>query len=233
MAEVIGYIVSNYTWFLVGAIIILLAIIGSYADKTNFGQGKNRNSDSENDIVNENSETIFQEPIRTENSFASNDTNNMEINSENDLNTALNTSNNFINDNLDTTSLFEEDLQEISNPEVNNIIQPNQTNVIDEIINEELEKDVEKPFKEKEIVQNNLIDQNFSYSLDEGFDKFDEEFNNIIPKKEIIDGELLDDIDELTLDKKYDFSSNSIPDLDDVDLPKIKGIEKEDNIWKF
>ena len=45
MSTIIEYIVSNYTWFLIGAIIILLAIIGSYADKTNFGQGKHNNCD--------------------------------------------------------------------------------------------------------------------------------------------------------------------------------------------
>ena len=42
MDEIIEYIMANYTLLLAGAIIILLAIIGSYADKTNFGQGKQK-----------------------------------------------------------------------------------------------------------------------------------------------------------------------------------------------
>ena len=45
MKDILEYIMANYTWFLGGAIIILLAIIGSYADKTNFGQGKEKIKD--------------------------------------------------------------------------------------------------------------------------------------------------------------------------------------------
>ena len=40
MNVMLEYILSNYTWILFGLIIILLAIIGWYADKTNFGLGK-------------------------------------------------------------------------------------------------------------------------------------------------------------------------------------------------
>ena len=39
MVNILEYIVSNYVWFLGSAILILLAIIGYYADKTNFGFG--------------------------------------------------------------------------------------------------------------------------------------------------------------------------------------------------
>ena len=42
--QVLEFLSSNYLWFLVGAIVILLAIIGYVADKTNFGQGKNDES---------------------------------------------------------------------------------------------------------------------------------------------------------------------------------------------
>ena len=49
MNTILEYIVSNYTWILCGIIIILLAIIGSYADKTNFGQGKQNKSSEEDE----------------------------------------------------------------------------------------------------------------------------------------------------------------------------------------
>ena len=48
MKEIIEYIMVNYTWFLGGLIIILLAIIGYYAEKTNFGQPKTNKQKSEN-----------------------------------------------------------------------------------------------------------------------------------------------------------------------------------------
>ena len=48
MTKILEYITLNYTWFLGGAILILLAIIGYYADKTNFGQGKPKKDDDNN-----------------------------------------------------------------------------------------------------------------------------------------------------------------------------------------
>ena len=49
MQSIMEYILANYAWILFFSIIILLAIIGYYADKTNFGQGKvNQNIDNVN-----------------------------------------------------------------------------------------------------------------------------------------------------------------------------------------
>ena len=45
MQTILEYIMLNYTWILAGSIIILLAVIGYYADKTNFGQGKTKETD--------------------------------------------------------------------------------------------------------------------------------------------------------------------------------------------
>ena len=47
MKTFLEYITLNYTWFLGGTIVILLAIIGSYADKTNFGDGKTKEQESD------------------------------------------------------------------------------------------------------------------------------------------------------------------------------------------
>ena len=40
MTFLYDFIITNYIWILITVIVILLAIIGSYADKTNFGEGK-------------------------------------------------------------------------------------------------------------------------------------------------------------------------------------------------
>ena len=40
MTEIINFIIVNYTWILAIVILILLAIIGGIADRTNFGEGK-------------------------------------------------------------------------------------------------------------------------------------------------------------------------------------------------
>ena len=52
--QILEYILANYTWFLIGIVLILLAIIGYHADKTNFGQGKKENSKEDKPDKNEN-----------------------------------------------------------------------------------------------------------------------------------------------------------------------------------
>ncbi|MBR6690214.1 MAG: hypothetical protein IKL65_02665 [Bacilli bacterium] len=172
MEKIVEFIMLNYTWIVAGLIIILLAIIGSYADKTNFGQGKPK------------------EEIKKED-----------------------------------TKIEKEELQ---------------------TINEVIENQAEVPIKEKTIDQNqipepqetftqeNNIETNSEPSLDSSFEKFDKEFNELLPKKEIIDDELLEEIDSLSLDKTQKLNLTDIPDLDDVELPKIKSMEpEEEDIWKF
>jgi len=167
MEKIVEFIMLNYTWIVAGLIIILLAIIGSYADKTNFGQGKPK------------------EEIKKED-----------------------------------TKIEKEELQ---------------------TINEVIENQAEVPIKEKTIDQNqipepqeNNIETNSTTSIDSSFEKFDKEFNELLPKKEIIDGELLEEIDNLSLDKTQKLNLTDIPDLDDVELPKIKSMEpEEEDIWKF
>lgn len=52
MTEIIEYVTQNYIWFLGGMIVILLAIIGSYADKTNFGQKKIKSKKEKDENLN-------------------------------------------------------------------------------------------------------------------------------------------------------------------------------------
>ena len=40
MTDIVSIITDNLVWILVGIVVILLAIIGRYADQTNFGEGK-------------------------------------------------------------------------------------------------------------------------------------------------------------------------------------------------
>lgn len=179
MRAILEYITMNYTWFLGAAIIILLAIIGSYADKTNFGQGKSK--DSEEEIPN------LDEEI-----------NNRELESTN------------------------EEIKE------EKVVDSKQGQLIPEQMENLKEEDnsvvvkLEKTTKKKK--------ENF----EENFEKFNQEFDAIVPKKDIIDEELLDEIDNLSLDKTQKLKLTDIPDLDDVDLPKIKSLNPVDeDIWKF
>ncbi len=304
MTEIIEYITSNYTWFLGGAIIIVLAIIGYYADKTNFGQGKSKLKNEQNNkkqdkfeldkIANDNSKEIEdednQEIINAKEIFEENsleDIPNDEYSNSEDLNkeyyNIFDENNKIINkneqdeynfnpDNVfnipETSNLNQsEDLlfsPELNDLEINNFsgdIQNQNNNILDNIsnINKEsqlynneltdtlINNDEEKTNQELNL---NLLTSNEDNELkipinieenktddqmiQANFEKFDEQFNTIIPKKEIVNSELLEDIDELSLDKSKKFTIDDIPDLDDVDLPEIRETKiSENDIWKF
>ena len=196
MTEVLEYIVSNYTWIIIGIIIILLAIIGSYADKTNFGQGKSKDK----------KEDLDSDPISV-NDF---EYQTLDNNMQEDNNNKEERSDDALEHNDAQTSKTINNIDEKSNDE----------NVSNE--------DHEETQSNTDQVGQNETKETF----EEKFDKFDKEFNSVLPEKNVINGDLLEDIDSLSLEKA-DFTSSEIPDLDDIELPKIKQIEKEEDIWKF
>lgn len=205
MEKVLEYISLNYTWFLFGAIIILLAIIGRYADKTNFGQGKVKEEKSKEKNID------LQDITLKEYIDQNKETRKEELKEE------IKDSNIVVENNLNQNNVV---LQ-------NNL---NQQNVNDSHL------------QNQTIIDFNIKDLNNSMDLkseqnkifEESFEKLDEEFDLILPKKQVMDTDLLEDIDNLSLDNTQKISITDIPDLDDVDLPEIKKLkpEKED-IWKF
>ncbi len=202
MGEILEYIMSNYTWLLGGLIIILLAIIGRYADKTNFGQGNKPKEDLNNtlDLDGKKFNDFFEESSNDEN---------------------INIDNNLKEEQQVTIDDFGNDLPIQQKKELND----------EQGINLNTKTDK----KDKEIITNDIEnnEQTNNDTFEEEFDKFDEEFNSILPKKDIISDELLDDIDNISIEEKNQ-ENNDIPDLDDVELPKIKNLKKdEEDIWKF
>jgi len=206
METILEYIMNNYTWFLGGSIVILLAVIGYYADKTNFGQKKDK-----------------EQNIKTED----------ELSKDEEV---------VINNSITEKKVTVEEAQEKQKGQVtiNNI----------EILSDRAKES--EPLKEnskiisKENNSNNFSelkmtkvssqenDLNNKNELELSFEKFDKEFDELLPKKEIIDDELLDEIESLSLDKTQKIDLTNIPDLDDVELPKIKSFESdEEDIWNF
>lgn len=309
MTKIIEYITTNYTWFLGGAIIVVLAIIGYYADKTNFGQGKSKSKNNQdnkkqdkfeldkmtNDNLNEvedeanpdiiNAKEIFQENsledipndeynnpdelnkeyynIFDENNESINESKNQEVgygfNPENvfsivnDSNLTQNEdplfSQELNNNDLEISNLVG-DIQNQNNNILDNISNINQESQLynneltDPLINNEEKTNPELNFdlfasndseENKLKIPKNIEENQNNNQVDQtNFEKFDEQFNTIIPKKEIINSELLEDIDELSLDKSKKFTIDDIPDLDDVDLPEIRETKiSENDIWKF
>lgn len=185
MENILNFFQTNSIWFIVGVIIILLALIGRYADKTNFGQNKNG-----------------EKPIDEQKDDAINDINDSIVN--NDINKTEQIE-------------IEQTIKENSVSEIE--IEKKDEKNINEIVNKE-PTEIDEQSKE-DIVQNE-------------YDKLDKELDILLPKKDIIDEDLLEDIDNLSLDKTQKIKITDIPDLDDVDLPEIKNLNQQDeDIWKF
>ena len=94
---------------------------------------------------------------------------------------------------------------------------------------------IENDIKEnnEQINQSQVTQTNEVIFNREEINKFNEEFESILPKKEIIDSDLLNDIDDLELGKTQKIDLSVVPDLDNIELPKIKQMDKEEDIWKF
>lgn len=180
MNQLLEYIVQNYAWFLVGIILVLLAIVGYYADKTNFGQGKPEepNNDALSDLDNSTEGNL--DGIYTQ----------LEDNSQlKELNEQVVQSANIGKTDMVTTGIENTDVGEEATSNI---------------------------FSKEEV------------------EKFNNEFNAILPEKEIISTDLLSDIEDLEFDKTQKIDLSYITDLNNIELPKIKKfVPEEEDIWKF
>lgn len=180
MKTFLEYIMLNYTWFLGGTIIILLAIIGSYADKTNFGQGKTK-EEEESEKLRE----LQLEKLK-------------------------------LQQQLEQAQRVQKETSVVVNH------------------GEEIKEQIVKTEQPNKVVEITKIEEPTLESYEEKYAKFDKVFDVLLPKKGFDDGDLLDEIESISLDKTQKIDITEIPDLDDVDLPKIKSLDPVDeDIWKF
>lgn len=242
MTHVLEYIMQHYTLFLGGIILILLAIIGYYADKTNFGQGKKSETKKET-----NDNYVDVENVGLSDIINNENLNNIE--KENGVILEADQSSDQFHQNLQEEaaltsdpSLLEQNINTSENQSVNN--DSNSLDINNERGNNNLayNSDIILNAKDdmilntqnyiseiKEDEQNNNLEIN-----EEAFNKFSDEFNSILPKKELISMDLLSDIDDLELGKTQKIDLSSVPDLDDIELPKIKKLPvEEEDVWKF
>ena len=190
MIQILEYIAQNYTSFLSALVLILLAIIGYYADKTNFGQGKNQEKEPKEVNDNKEEQKTLNEAIKT--SDSSNEEKLVE--------------------NVDQIEVAEEKNENIE------------------------EKNVEKNKLNEELIDNTINEINSEEPIikkEEKPKEFDE-IEALLPKKELINTDLLTEIEGMEFNSIKEKTSFDVPDLDDISLPKIKNlVEKEQDIWKF
>lgn len=234
MTQVLEYITQNYTLFLFGAIIILLAVIGYYAEKTNFGQGKadkTKDDKTVNKEVDLNNTGLMDITNEMENKIESNIQNKTEGLVENEGNIILNVNpeQNLTND--DATNL-ETDLTENNK----NVTEPHEEK------KEAVNPIIDAIHKELNLVSNDNIfnveeikeKETKSKKREEEFNKFSDEFDALLPEKEIISDDLLSEIDDLELGKTQKFNLKDFKRFDNIKLPRISDTVTEDqDIWKF
>ena len=138
MDSVIDFVIDNYIWFAIGAIAILMIIIGFIAEKTDFGRKPFGNKKSEDGTESNDTEVAPIEEV-TGNDVAGSD----EV-------IELDT-------NDDTTDLSFEDQQDVNNEDVVNLPDEDENN------NEE---DLNVPLGDQEIVET-TVDDNVSIPEEE------------------------------------------------------------------
>lgn len=160
MQSVLEYISANYTWYLGGAIIVLLAVIGSYADKTNFGQGKEKgqtdNNKKQNDITEKLEGKLLNEVVGQKKVIADKPVNNQYNYNQNVMDNNINnielTNNGVIQNDLEIKSNTESENNMNNTQEFNSNAKGNESKTIEkmdnvengnEVINTELVQDTD------------------------------------------------------------------------------------------
>lgn len=207
---------DNYIVAIILLIMILLAIIGYFAEKANNKKNETNIKEDKKDLIDltnkrlsdfqekkEDSITKEQEEIKVEQNV-------VDINGVNAVNMISN-------------------VPVAQNP-INSVPMPNtltEGNVI--------EKSAEINVGGNAIVTTaNIVPENsLSNEKLEKIDELDKELDILLPKEKLLNEDLLSDIDFMELDKTQKLDLSGVPDLDNIDLPKIKQFEEEEDIWKI
>lgn len=226
--QIVEYIMQNYMWFLAIAVVILLAIIGYYADKTNFGQGNNKNNDDENkemDVSRLGINDMAKELDITKDKKSS-DSNLLE--STKISSKTKNDATGIIN--LELPSTLNNSSVELT-PESSKEVHINQDNSkkteIATVIGEKINMPVKSLIKDENEEASEKLKE-------EEFKKFDLEFNSVLPQAELISDDLLNEINDLELGKTKKLDLSDLTKFDKIELPKINSsVKNEQDIWRF
>lgn len=237
--NLVEYIMYNHTWAILVAIIVILAIIGGYAEKTNFLQGKKnikQPKEDKNDDLSNLKNVTLQDAI---------DPNH--VNTPQPIPEAANQQQVVMPANGVVIGVPIQQIvpgmamqpmmggnmvmqpmqgiapmQPMSQPvdlTVSNLPQQQEIDLTQMTLDEEPKEEV------KEVVEE---------VTDDEYDKFSEEFDSILPEKSLFEDSGIDDIGEIKVETKSKHKKNDLPSLKNLDLPDIKDLKlDDDDIWKF
>ena len=232
MTSIVEYITQNYFLILFFAVLILLAVIGYFAEKANNSQREtnkeeiNNQSDKQNEQRNIEGKIFDSYTDKLVKAEELNKNESIEKNSQGIDKTNSNVSVQMV-ENKDNSNKYEVRFDPQTGEPLNNQEENQNIDKKNSDLNEEQTSNYE-------IIANEIQpEEQKETSESESFDQFNLEIESLLPKKEIIDTDLLSDIDSLELDKTQKIDLSGVPDLDNIDLPKIKQMTEEEDIWKF
>lgn len=212
MTEIFDFIVTNYAWILVIVLIILLSIIGSFAEKSLFDSSskpsKTKDEDKTIDLSNKKMSDFFGGGDNTQN----------QINNENNIQLQP--------VNVDTTN---QNVNSFTDNTVNNVISSTASN---EVSNNQVLANTGSVDNNTEI--KSKTNTELMTTLESKLSSLDKQINDVLPKKELINNDMLDELDEMSIetDKKKSTKKDDLK-LSDIKLPNIKSSKsKKKDLWK-
>jgi hypothetical protein len=216
------FLMDNIMWFIGGALVVVLAIIGFYAEKKNFGKLKNSNEKKE-PINNEIKKEIVQSNTETKEEVAqSND----EVKEEVVENAPLKTDdvieeNNINKDINDNQEVVSEEKEVIDNDI--KIEEPSETEILSKVAKEEIisEEAIEEENKEEETkeIKEEVVENQITDSVDEIGIKEEEELPVTIE-------ETIDDVKNNSNSENSGINEVSLEEIEEVSIKKENEPEK-------
>lgn len=234
--EILNFINDNYLKLIIGLVLILMAIIGYYAEKTNFGN-KLKKDDKDKKDENVNIENIGL------NDFVGNNSMDVKENIYNDSTNDTITSMNESVESKNISPLMKEDAEQLNTKsneeEVSNKVLETTTKFTDIQENLNNQSNVSNAKKEDLALNNEnfVSNDNLSVLNNNSENNLEEEFRKIIPDEDSIEDDLMLDINNMKIDP---LDTNNISDnkafaklSSNINLPEINDFGSDNDIWKF
>lgn len=241
LTEVMNFVNENYLKLVIGLVLILMAIIGYYAEKTGFGnklkkENKENKENEENKIDINNiglNDFVDNNSMPANNNIDNNLIQNQDINNGN----MMQQQNQIINKAVQSTALPDINSQMNQNafyPNVENKINPISVPIVENTNLQNIESSVQNSVD----INNNLDSPNTEIVNKDTSDiNLEEEFKKILSDEEAIQNDLMADINNMEIEplENVDFSNNNAYAKlsSNIDLPEINEFEKDGDIWKF
>lgn len=227
MEQVLNFLATNYVLIVVIAIVILLAIIGYFADETNFGQPKE--SKINNQPKDENNSDFYSGIYENNNLTKPSVDNLNKSNNQSESKQVVSQENNQSNNNIELNSELINNIN--NNLKANTELINNMNNNLNE--NNKLISGINNNLNSKLTDNYDSSNKEVSNSFN-SYDNLNKQLDELLPKKDIIETDILDSIDDLSLEKTQKFSFENLENLGDIELPSIKKVNNyNEDIWKL